>query len=103
EASELRPSEIYHKLERYWPQAILSAALATDSEPVHRKMTLYLSSLISVSPLLNGDDLKRLGVPEGRKLGGTLRALKDARLDGVVTSREEEEALVRRWLSGSKR
>ncbi len=103
EASELRPSEIYHKLERYRPQAILSAALATDSEPVHRKLTLYLSSLISVSPLLNGDDLKRLGVPEGRKLGGTFRALKDARLDGVVTSREEEEALVRQWLSGSKR
>jgi tRNA nucleotidyltransferase (CCA-adding enzyme) len=103
EAPDLRPSEIYHRLERYRAQAILTAALATDSEPVHRRLALYLSSLRAVSPSLNGDDLKRMGVPPGRKLGGTLRALIDARLDGVVTSREEEEALVRRWLSGSKR
>lgn len=103
EAQGLRPSGIYHRLERYRPQAVMSAALATDSEAVHRKLALYLSSLRHVTPSLSGDNLKYLGVPSGRKLGGTLRALKDARLDGVVTSSEEEEALVRRWLSGSKR
>ena len=102
EAQDLRPSGIYHRLERYRPHAVMSAALATDSEAVHRKLALYLSSLGHTAPSLNGDELKRLGVPPGRKLGGTLRALKDARLDGVVTSREEEETLVRRWLSGSK-
>jgi len=102
EVKELRPSEIYHRLERYKVQAVMTAALATDSEPAHDKLALYLSSLRHIAPSLNGDDLKRMGVPTGRKLGGTLRALKDARLDGVVASRAEEETLVSHWLSGSK-
>jgi hypothetical protein len=56
-----------------------------------------------VTSSLNGDDLKRMGVPQGRRLGLLLQNLKDARLDGKVTARKGEQDLVRQWLIESKR
>ncbi len=103
EDEELLPSHICRLLERHRPQAILAAALATDSERVRQQLALYLSNLRFVAPSLDGDDLKRMGVPQGKKLGWLLRALKDARLDGRVTTRKGEQDLVRQWLIQSKR
>jgi tRNA nucleotidyltransferase (CCA-adding enzyme) len=46
-------------------------------------------------PLLGGDDVVRLGVPRGPAVARALGALNDARLDGALKDREEEEAFVR--------
>jgi hypothetical protein len=51
-----------------------------------------------VKPLLRGDDLLALGVQPGVAVGDTLRALRNARLTGAATTREDEEALVRALL-----
>ena len=48
---------------------------------------------------LDGHELKLLGVPQGPGMGRMLKGLLDARLDGEVTSREAEVALVKRWLA----
>ena len=103
EDQELLSSQICRLLERHRLQAILAAALAMDSEQVRQQLALYLSNLRFVAPSLDGDDLKRMGVPPGKKLGWLLQALKDARLDGKVTTRKGEQALVRQWLIQSKR
>jgi len=66
-------------------------------------LALYLSNLRFVAPSLDGDDLKRMGVPPGKKLGWLLQALRDARLDGKVTTKKGERDLVRQWLIQSKR
>jgi len=100
---ELLSSHICHLLEHHRLQTILAAALATDSERVRQQLALYLSNLRFVAPSLDGDDLKRMGVPPGKKLGWLLRALKDARLDGRVTTRKGEQDLVRQWLIQFKR
>lgn len=99
---ELLPSGIYRLLEHYYPQAILAAALATDSALVRQRLELYLSSLRFVTPSLDGDDLKRMGVSSGRKLGWLLRALTEARLDQKVATKEEEQDLVHQWLIEGK-
>lgn len=97
---ELQPSAIYRLLEGYSPQAILALALASDSPLVAERLHLYLNKLRYVKISLDGEALKRMGIPPGPQLGEIIRALKDARLDGKVKTRKEEEELVRKWLSG---
>jgi tRNA nucleotidyltransferase (CCA-adding enzyme) len=100
---ELTPSSIYHILEHHHPETIQAATLATDSEPVKQRLELYLSTLRFVELSLSGNDLKKMGVPEGKKMGVLLKALKEAKLNGEVTTREEEKKLVRKWLAKGKR
>ncbi len=102
-ASELTPSGVYHILEHHRPETILAAALVTDSALVKQRLELYLSSLRFVELSLNGDNLRRMGVPAGKKMGAMLKALKEAKLDGKVTTREDERKLVRSWLKKGKR
>jgi len=45
--------------------------------------------------LLNGEDLKTLGVPQGPRFSEILTRLEDAQLEGRVTSRAEAEAFVK--------
>ncbi|NCC35842.1 MAG: CCA tRNA nucleotidyltransferase, partial [Chloroflexia bacterium] len=56
----------------------------------------YLRELRTMRAPLDGNDLQRLGVAPGPALGQILYALRQATLDGIVTSREEAEA----WVDG---
>lgn len=100
---ELKPSEIYYMLERYQLQAVQAAVLVLDHGLVRQRLESYLTDLRFVKPSLTGDDLKKMGIPEGRKLGQMLRKLKEAKLNGEVKSRQEERALVQKWLKQGKR
>lgn len=103
EVGELKPSGIYHLLEHHRLRAIQAATLAVDSPLARQRLELYLSKLRLVAPSLTGDDLTKMGVPQGRRLGWMLRSLKDARLDGTVKTRRRERELVRKWLGEGKR
>jgi tRNA nucleotidyltransferase (CCA-adding enzyme) len=48
---------------------------------------------------LSGDDVVALGVPRGPAVARVLAELRDARLDGIVTSRAMEEAHVRQRIA----
>ncbi|MFV9505522.1 MAG: CCA tRNA nucleotidyltransferase [Oscillochloridaceae bacterium umkhey_bin13] len=54
----------------------------------------YLHTIRPARPLLNGDDLRRLGVKPGPAMGQLLAALRAATLDGVITTRAEAESWV---------
>ena len=98
----IKPGAICRLLEPHRQQTIVAASLAADSALVRRRLKRYLSSLRFVTPSLSGEDLKSMGVPQGKKLGTLLRSLKEAKLDGIAKTREQEEKLVRRWLSEGK-
>lgn len=91
---KLKPSEIYGALHSYTTQAIKANLVAAESRIARQHLKLYLSKLYYVKSLLNGDDLKRMGVPEGPQMGKLLNALHQAKLNGEVTTREDEERLV---------
>lgn len=95
---ELSHSSIYHLLEGHNPQAVLAASLVAATPLVSARLRLYLEKLRLVRPALNGDDLKRLGVPPGPALGEILARLRDARLEGLVKNETQEEVLVRLWM-----
>ena len=63
-------------------------------------LTAYLRSLDETEPpVLNGYDLMEAGVPRGPLMGKILKELADARLDGEVWSRADEEAVITAALS----
>ena len=96
--TDIAPSGVYDMLEGASPEAVLAwAVLSTGA--VATRLRDYLDKLRHVRTLLTGDDLLALGVAQGPLVGELLRELLDARLDGLVASRGDEEALVRRRLS----
>ena len=94
---QIRRSDIYRSLHGYTTHAIQANASASESPVVSRHLQLYLAKLRYVKPLLDGEDLQRMGVPPGPQLGKILEALHEARLNGEVRTREEEERLVHSW------
>lgn len=54
---------------------------------------------IRPAPLIRGEDLLSLGVPEGPQIGRILEAIREAQAAGEVTTREEAMALARRLLN----
>ncbi|NUQ00605.1 MAG: hypothetical protein HUU35_12200, partial [Armatimonadetes bacterium] len=63
----------------------------------------YLANWRGLRPALDGDDLLRLGVPQGPLVGRLLGELRAARLDGLVSERYHEEEWVRRSLRKEER
>jgi poly(A) polymerase len=50
-------------------------------------------------PLLTGDDLKQMGIPQGPVYKRLLDAVREAQLDGTITTKEEAIELVKRLLA----
>lgn len=96
--AKIKPSQIYHRLYGCSPAAITANLLASDLPIAQKHLKLFLDKLRSIRPSLNGDDLKGIGIAPGPRIKEILNLLLEARLDGQVTTREEEERLVKGWL-----
>ena len=92
-ASPPRIVAVLQGLDRH---ALRVAALLSQDEASSGLALRYLNEWRHVKPRLNGRDLARLGVPEGPRVGLLLERLRNARIEGEVSTREEEEAFVRR-------
>ncbi len=91
-------SHIYRFFKRYPTEAVSACLIANDSQIIRVQIERYLNDLQYVQTALKGDDLKAMGMEPGPRLGRMLSSLRDAKLDGVVHTREDEEALVRQRL-----
>lgn len=92
----LRPSGAVALLEPHPPPAIEALVLLAERPLAARRARRYLGEWRFVRPRLNGRDVEALGVPRGPRIGAALAALRAARLDGRVKTRDDEVALVRR-------
>ncbi|GAG14412.1 unnamed protein product, partial [marine sediment metagenome] len=61
---------------------------------------IFLHELRYVKPTLNGNDLISMGIAPGPQIKEILERLYEARLNGEVTTKQDEEELVRGWLLG---
>ena len=100
-APRLTRSQLFGLLRSLQPSSIRGCALATKDASVRERLQLYLTELQGVRPLLNGDDLLALGVPEGPLVGELLEKLLTARLEGLLSTREDEESMAVRSLRGA--
>ena len=95
----LAPSRIYDLLHGKSIIAVTANLLATDSTVTEENIELYLGVLKNVQPLLSGEDLKKLGLPQGPRIREVLLILREAKLDGKISTRKDEEKMVTGWLN----
>ena len=74
--------------------SVLGSALAASGSPIGDRLDKYLRCHRNVQSELSGSDIIALGGAEGPEVGSLLRRLRAARQDGLVRSRQEEEAFV---------
>lgn len=79
-------------------RVLLAARIVLGEEPQGALLDSYYSAWAQVRTAVNGEDLRRLGVPPGPIYARILDALLDARLDGLVSDEESERALLVRLL-----
>jgi tRNA nucleotidyltransferase (CCA-adding enzyme) len=79
-------------------EARLLLRVASDSWLVRQRLDQYQRRLRHVRSILQGDDLRRMGIQPGPIYGDILRRLRAGRLDGQISSRAEEEAIVKDML-----
>ena len=91
--AEVRNSQIYAWCSVFTLEMLLYLAARARSEQIRRFVSFYLTRLRTVVPLLDGDDLSRLGLKPGPLIGRIKNRLLQARLDGEVNSRDDEERL----------
>ena len=97
--SHLEPSGIVEALEDFDDEARLLARVVTDSWLVRQRLDQYQRKLRHVRPLVTGDDLRRMGIQPGRIYRQILDRLRVAQVDGEISTREEEEAIIQALLS----
>lgn len=95
---DIRRSDIYHALEEFTSDALCVLWVATDKPEVRRCVELYHRELQCIEPALDGHFLRELGVEPGPIYRDILSAVRDARLNQTVTTRADEETLVREML-----
>jgi len=96
---DLSASGVYRILHPVSDGARFVFGVATDSRPVRQRLEQYQRRLRRVRTEIDGSYLRELGVPAGPIYRRILDSVLDARLDGQVSSREEEEALVEKLLA----
>jgi len=95
---DLRPSELAKLLSPIPEPALLAYSLSAEPEAT-RHIRDYLDRTRTVRPILRGDDVVELGVEQGPDIADVLAELRDARLDGEVTSRDDEVQFVEAYLA----
>ena len=98
-----RPSSIYRLLQPYPARVLAVTWIATDRKRLRERLLNYQAEYRLVETEITGDDLKAMGLKPGPLFGRLLGALHDARLDGKVSTREEEEALLNKLLAAERR
>ena len=90
----VRNSEVYVWFSGLTLEMLLYLASRASGEQIRRFVSLYLTRLRSVVPLLAGEDLLRIGLEPGPLIRRVKERLLQACLDGEANSRDEEAALV---------
>jgi tRNA nucleotidyltransferase (CCA-adding enzyme) len=98
-AARLKPSRIYDLVHGYDITAVTATMLAAGETPAGRRLGAYLDKLRFVKTALSGTDLKAMGVTPGPGFKEIINELRRARLDSQAGSRQDEEALARKWLA----
>ncbi len=95
---KLTPSGIYHLLDGYSQQAIIANLLASDSPVAQKHIRLFWAKLRYIKPALTGNDLIQMDIAPGPHIKKVLNHLHDAKLDGKITTKQDEKRLVRGWV-----
>ena len=92
----IKNSQIFSLLKDVEAPAVLVNHLYAKTPAIRRNLRLYLEKLTRVKTSVTGSNLTQWGVKQGPLVGTILNKLLEAKLDGKVKTRAEEESLARR-------
>ncbi len=96
EEKELKPSQVYDIFSKLSSEAVVLLLAACSSERVSSYAELYFNKYCKLAKIkLTGDDLVKMGMQPGPTFNSIFKALRDARVNGQVASRDEEVIFVR--------
>ncbi len=90
----LKPAQVYRTLRDLPDEALIFLMAKTQSESVKRQISAFLTTYQRLHPILNGTDLKAMGIKPGPRFRHILEQLLDARLNGEITTESDERKLV---------
>jgi tRNA nucleotidyltransferase (CCA-adding enzyme) len=96
DSPSIKNSQIFSLLKDIEAPAVLVNRLYAETPAVLRNLRLYLEKLARVKTSVTGSSLTQWGVKQGPLVGTILNKLLEAKLDGRVKTRAEEERLARR-------
>ena len=92
---EWGPKEIYHAFANLSIAAVVYLMALSSTDRLNQYANIYFTEYQGkAEPALTGDDLVEMGLEPGPAFQSVLNALREARVMGSVSSREEEVALV---------
>jgi tRNA nucleotidyltransferase (CCA-adding enzyme) len=94
QSAEVQNSQIHSWFSGLSLEMLSYLAARASSEQVRRFVSLYLTRLRTIAPVLNGENLRELGLEPGPLFRRMKDRLLQARLNGEVNSRDDEVALV---------
>ena len=96
--SNITNSEIFILLENIGDDAILGYLEITESDTLWGVLLRYISRIKDTQTMLNGSDLRDMGLDNGPDIGYILRVLLLKRLDGEIASEHDERSFVEFWM-----
>ena len=100
-SKKLRHSDIYRRLEGLSLEALAFFYATSQNREYQRNILLFQEKLMDVHLEITGDDLKNLGVAEGKKIKLILDEVLNNRIDGVVFGRLNEIQFAQKLISKS--
>ena len=95
---EAKPSQIYKWLHRSRLEVLLYTMARAEQEEVRQAISLYLTTLSRLKLHITGDDLLKLGCSPGPLFNKILQKILLAKLDGLVSTPEEELEMAKKLI-----
>lgn len=95
---EMKPSRVHSCIGGWNPESLVYLLLSIQDEKPWNVVARYLDAVDSARVEIDGNDLKAMGIRPGPVYSLILERLYDCRLDGLTKKREDETALVARWM-----
>ena len=103
EAGDRTPWETYTLLSRLNLESVVYLLAVSESRAVQDRVYEYISELRYRTPIITGEDVLKMGAKQGPVVGEVLRRVLQARVEGAITTQEEELAMARDLLRGSEK
>ncbi len=97
-AKNIKPSQIYLLLKPLSDTAILFLKVKAPKGIVQKRIDAFLKSYQNVRIFTAGEDLKKLGFSEGRKIGEVLQNILLGKLDGEIRTQNDETTCAEKFL-----
>jgi tRNA nucleotidyltransferase (CCA-adding enzyme) len=95
----IKNSELYQLLSGFRVELLLYMMAIAAPEKVKKSLSQYITQLRHITTSLTGKDLKKMGLEPGPIYKETLQAVLDAKLNGLVRTRNDELNFARNYVS----